>query len=109
VLPLLTAAVGDSDKYVRLYAAQGLASCGPEAKGATKLLIEAVAKEKDPEVRSQEIRALRYIGPAAIEAVPVLTEALKDPSAEVRSQAEKAIKKIRPDPPKPKAPAKTGG
>ena len=109
VLPLLTAAVADSDKYVRLYAAQGLAGCGPEAKGATKLLIEAVAKEKDPEVRSQEIRALRYIGPAAIEAIPVLTEALKDPNEQVRSQAEKAIKKIRPDPPKPTAPAKAGG
>jgi len=109
MLPLLTAAVGDSDKYVRLYAAMGLAGYGPEAKGAAKPLIEAVAKEKDPEVRSQEIRALRYIGPAAIEAVPVLTEALKDPNPQVRTQAEKAIKKIRPEPPKPNPPAKATG
>jgi len=108
VLPLLTAALGDADKYVRLYAAQGLAGCGPEAKGATKPLIDAVAREKDPDVRSQEIRALRYIGPAAIEALPVLTEALKDPNPQVRTQAEKAIKKIRPDPPKPASPAQAG-
>ena len=99
MLPLLTAAIGDSEKYVRMHAAQGLAGYGPEAKGATKTLIDAVAKEKDPEVRSQEIRALRYIGPAAVEAVPMLMEAAKDPNEQVRTQAEKAIKKIRPEPP----------
>jgi len=107
-VPVLATAVRDSDKYVRQYAATALATFGPEAKGALKALIEAVAAEKDPEARAQEIRALRYMGPAAAEAIPVLTEALKDPSKDVRAQAEKALKRIRPEPPKPAAPAKPG-
>jgi HEAT repeat protein len=107
-VPVLATAVRDSDKYVRQYAATALATFGAEAKGALKALIEAVAAEKDPEARAQEIRALRYMGPAAAEAIPVLTEALKDPSKDVRAQAEKALKRIRPEPPKPAAPAKPG-
>jgi HEAT repeat protein len=104
VMPALMAGLRDSDKYMRFYAANGLADYAADAKDAIKPLIEAVAKEKEPDARAREIRALRYLGPAAAEAVPMLTELLKDPNKEVQAQAEKALKKIRPEPPKPNAP-----
>jgi HEAT repeat protein len=97
MLPILTAAVGDTNKYMRLYAATGLASLGPEARGTVKLLMDAVAKEKEPDVKARLIRALRYIGPDAAEAVPMLQDLVKDSNKEVQAQAEKAIKKIKPN------------
>jgi HEAT repeat protein len=115
-VPALAHALGDSEKNARFYAANGLADYGPAAKPALRALIDAVAKEKEPDARAREIRALRYIGPDAAEAVPMLTELLKDPNKEVQSQAEKAIKKIKPEAaraaPGPKSgpvPGKPGG
>ena len=95
-VPALAQALGDSEKNARFYAANGLADFGPAAKPALKPLMEAIAREKEPDARAREIRALRYIGPEAAEAVPMLLELLKDPNKEVQSQAEKAIKKIKP-------------
>jgi HEAT repeat protein len=46
-------------------------------------------------VRSAAILALLKLGPAADEAVPVLTEAQKDRDALVRSYAARALRRIQ--------------
>jgi HEAT repeat protein len=97
VVPPLVAGLEEPDKYWREYVATALAGLGPDARPAIKPLMAAIAKETVPAIKAQQIRALRYIGPAAAEALPMLADLQKDPNGVVRMQADKAIKKIRPD------------
>jgi HEAT repeat protein len=89
----LTAALGDADQYVRSVAAQTIALVGPDAAPAVPALV-AFLKSGDA-ARSSACSALGNIGAGAREALPALTDALSDPDAQVRRQAQTAISKIQ--------------
>jgi outer membrane protein assembly factor BamB/HEAT repeat protein len=82
------------DPYVRIYAAEALASIGPPA-GATKELAKALG-DPVPGVRWAACEALASIGPGAHSAVPQLIEALKDQFLYVRIFAAGALGSIGP-------------
>ena len=75
-VPALIRALKDEDAQVRDIAAGALAGIGPAAVSA---LAQAL-KDEDRFVRGRAAYALGRIGPAAKDAVPALTEALKDKS-----------------------------
>ena len=83
------------DPYVRIYAAEALASIGPNAAKATNALAEALA-DPIPGVRWAACEALASIGPAAQSAVPQLIEALEDEFLYVRIFAAGALGSIGP-------------
>jgi hypothetical protein len=78
---------------VRIYAAEALASIGPNAANATNALAEAL-RDPVPGVRWAACEALASIGPAAHPAVPALIEALKDEFLYVRIFAAGALGSI---------------
>jgi outer membrane protein assembly factor BamB len=83
------------DPYVRVYAAEALASVGPNAARATHALAEALA-DPIPGVRWAACEALARIGPAAHSAVPQLIKALEDEFLYVRIFAAGALGSIGP-------------
>src|SRR5206468_8148734 len=83
------------DPYVRVYAAEALASIGPKAAAATSDLARAVG-DPTPGVRWAACEALTGIGPAAKSAVPQLIEALEDEFLYVRIFAAGALGSIGP-------------
>ena len=83
------------DPYVRIYAAEALASIGPNAAKATHALAEALG-DPIPGVRWAACEALASIGPAAQSAVPQLIEALQDEFLYVRIFAAGALGSIGP-------------
>ena len=83
------------DPYVRIYAAEALASIGPNAAKATPALAEALG-DPIPGVRWAACEALAGIGPAAQSAVPQLIEALEDEFLYVRIFAAGALGSIGP-------------
>lgn len=99
------AAFGDTRKAVtyltvllkgeaRNYAAAGLTAIGPEARGATPLLIEMLENRKDPGDGYAACRALAAIGRDAASALPALRAASQDVSKTVRDAAIYAIREI---------------
>ncbi len=83
------------DPYVRIYAAEALASIGPTAVKATTALAGAL-DDPIPGVRWAACEALASIGPAAESAVPQLIEALKDEFLYVRIFAAGALGSFGP-------------
>ena len=83
------------EPYVRVYAAEALASIGPKAGVATRDLARALG-DPIPGVRWAAAEALASIGPAAQSAVPQLIEALKDEFLYVRICAAGALGSIGP-------------
>ena len=53
-------------------------------------------KKKAMTIRQATIWALGLIGPGAKSAVPALKQALNDSEAEIRTEAEKSLRKIEP-------------
>lgn len=122
-VPALRKAIKDSAFLVRMGACEALGCVGPKAVEAVPDLIDALrddytnvqrqagrALEKigqpavpalvdavrfSPKMRPRAVMILGQIGPAAKEAVPALTDALKDEDQQVRLEAEKALAKIR--------------
>ena len=91
----LVKTLSHEDPYVRVYAAEALASIGPKAATATKDLARALG-DPIPGVRWAACEALASIGPAAQSAVPQLIEALKDEFLYVRIFAAGALGSIGP-------------
>ena len=91
----LVNALSHEEPYVRIYAAEALASIGPKAGAATRDLARAVG-DPIPGVRWAACEALASIGPAAQSAVPQLIEALKDEFLYVRIFAAGALGSIGP-------------
>jgi outer membrane protein assembly factor BamB len=91
----LVKTLSHEDPYVRVYAAEALASIGPKAGAATKDLARALG-DPIPGVRWAAGEALASIGPAAQSAVPQLIEALKDEFLYVRICAAGALGSIGP-------------
>ena len=91
----LVKTLSHEDPYVRIYAAEALASIGPPA-GASKELARALS-DPVPGVRWAACEALASIGPGAHAAVPQLIEALKDEFLYVRIFAASALGSIGPN------------
>ena len=96
VSALVKTLLSHDDPYVRIYAAEALASIGPKAAAATKDLASALG-DPIPGVRWAAGEALSSIGPAASSAVPQLIEALKDKFLYVRICAASALGSIGPN------------
>jgi HEAT repeat protein len=105
--PQLELALKDDVSYVRVEAAGALWAIS-EHKAAIPALIELL-KNEDAGVRYMAAESLERIGPKAKEAVPALTEALKDPGQAsfssptateykaISDEAAKALKNIDPE------------
>ena len=91
----LVRTLSHENPYVRIYAAEALASIGPDAAAATVDLAKAL-DDPIPGVRWAACEALATIGPAAQSAVPQLIEALTDEFLYVRIFAAGALGSIGP-------------
>ena len=91
----LVRTLSHENPYVRIYAAEALASIGPNAGAATVDLARALG-DPIPGVRWAACEALATIGPAAQSAVPQLIEALTDEFLYVRIFAAGALGSIGP-------------
>lgn len=91
-VPVLAAALEDSDRIVRQSAPSALGKIGP---AAVPVLMSAL-KNGDEIVRLRAADALGEIAPDAAEAVPALDAALKDSDEFVRWHAAIALGKIGP-------------
>jgi HEAT repeat protein len=69
------------------------------ASGADAGEVPALIKllhDKDPATRLRTARVLGSLGPVAKDAIPALTETLRDPDIDVRHQALYALRRVRP-------------
>jgi HEAT repeat protein len=83
------------DVRARKTAARKLGNIGPADATALPALLGAL-KDRNPGVRCEVILALVKFGTAAREALPALAEArARDPSAEVRACAARALDRLR--------------
>jgi HEAT repeat protein len=90
-LPMLIAALSDSDATVRGWAAEDIGDIGPRAAGAVPNLV-ALLSAPDAGVRNGACMGLRGIGPVAKSAVPALLwHALFDPDSDTRGFARFAV------------------
>ncbi|WP_406698648.1 HEAT repeat domain-containing protein [Singulisphaera sp. Ch08] len=83
----------DSDRLVRLRAAQALAFApdgSDEAKAGLRVLV-SLLKENHPDIRSQAAGTLGHLGTRASAEIPALTERLKDSELAVRYQVALAL------------------
>src|SRR5262249_40558974 len=89
LLPALTEmATKDKDTELRTFAIYAMAQLGPDA---FEPLFEILTAEKDEGVRATAIQMLGNYGQQSAKAIPFLTEALKDKSAQVRWSAASAL------------------
>ena len=95
-------ALEDSDKFVRGLAIHTIGSIGKDALGAdTDVAVRALAgclKDAVVEIRIDAAEELGNFGPAAREAIPALTLALKDVRQAVRESAAEALKRVQAKP-----------
>jgi HEAT repeat protein len=90
-IPDLTAAMGDSDGYVRMEAARGLAMLHSEKAAAP--LIKTLEADKSPEVRETAALGLRTVQTPAV--FDALVKALKDVAEPVRVAAVSSLAQFR--------------
>lgn len=79
----LVDALGAAEAPLRFSAAQALGERGPQAEAAVGRLVQVTLHDPDPGVRIEAAMALFRIGGQAEKVVPLLVDALQDPS-EVR-------------------------
>jgi HEAT repeat protein len=95
-VPLLVAALGEGNDYLRDAVAQALGGIGPGAREAVPALIEAARHRS---AQDMPIWALGKIGPVTKDVVPFLTrlqELLRDTSPTVRAAAAGTLGRIGP-------------
>src|SRR5262249_7523555 len=83
-LPALPAAPQDADAGVRISVADVLAGLEPARAAMVLPIVSSGLTDKDPQVRRAAAYVLGQLGNGAKDAIPALTAALKDESAEVR-------------------------
>lgn len=93
-LPVLIAALQDSEGDVRAWSAQAIGEIGRDAAEAVPALV-ALLGSADDGSRNSACIALYGIGPAAKDALPGLQMALADKNPDVRRFAQRAIESIR--------------
>lgn len=89
--PAIRAALAELDPTVIDHVLMTVAELGPRA---VPVLTSAV---KEPKMRDSAIRGLERIGPAAKDAVPVLTSVLADKNPQIVADAAMALAAIGPD------------
>lgn len=95
------AELGKPDAKARAKAVKELGRVGPADPAAIPAVTGAL-KDRDAGVRKAAVLALLNLGPAAVEALPVLVEAsTKDADPAVRSHAAKAVERVRGARPEP--------
>ena len=94
-IPALTALLGDPDPGIRLDVADALVKINPEAKDAAIQALAELTKDKRWWVRRGAAKSLGKIGSEAKTAIPILTQLLNDPEADVQKAASEALEKIR--------------
>lgn len=95
----LTAALDDSQSFVRVWAAAALAHIDPSQQRALDILIAGLS-DSQSFVRSLSAWHLGRLGPnlpGIEEAVPILLEMLQDADPSARAEAEVALKAIQAD------------
>src|SRR5262245_27145675 len=98
-VPLMTAALRDTDVRVRACAAEALAETGPLAEPAVPDLVQLLQEDTDSTVRLQATLALANAGPGAKAAIPVLVEKLHGEKVDgVRVNTAVALGMIRSSP-----------
>jgi hypothetical protein len=70
---------------------------GRKVEHSVPSLMKTLKTHKDPKMRYWAAESLGHFGPEAREAVPALSEALKDPDGMVRMGAAYALAEIGPD------------
>jgi HEAT repeat protein len=81
----------DPDSFVGDATADALGRIGMEIRVTVPALVKAL-KSSSPKVRVGAVQALRFIGPAAVDASPALTAACEDADAEVTRWAKCALR-----------------
>jgi HEAT repeat protein len=98
-VPALSRALADSSARVRQQAAQALGMFGEAGFfDVVSELIRAL-HDMDKGVRISAISSLGRIGPKAAKAIPALEHALQDAYVTVRTEAAKALKRVKPEAP----------
>jgi len=92
-VPVLAAALQDSNPDVRRQAIGALIKMGPDAVGVIAALTDAL-KDSDYIVRLGAAEGLMRFGPKARASVPGLKRLLNDPESDVRREAAMALKSI---------------
>ena len=85
--------LADPRADVRLWAAYGVATIGPDAKDAVPALIRLTSDE-DPSVRQAAAYALGRMGPGAEKAAQELAAMLREPNGAIRDAAADALTRI---------------
>jgi HEAT repeat protein len=93
-LPQLREALKDKDPVVRIRAIDVIARLGADAVVALKDLIDCLEKERGAENRVAAIRAIGLMGPAAKDAIPIITKCSCDSNGAVKAAAVDALGKI---------------
>ena len=93
-IPVLMERTKDNSVEVRRYLAEAFGSLGPAAAPAVSVLCDMLASDHDEQTRFEAALALAQVGPAANDAVPVLTRAFTDENRYVRDNAVLALKRI---------------
>jgi HEAT repeat protein len=94
-VPLLIAALADKDEDIRWVATDGLAKSGTASAAAAPKLIELL-RDPSPTVRGGAATALSTLGVAGLSGVSTLEAvAASDRDADVRSEAKRAVTKLR--------------
>jgi HEAT repeat protein len=104
LVPTLTKALADPEKWVRMNTAMALHNLGPDAKDAVPELIAGVSRSENSiavgsftwTIREEMMIALGSIGPDAKDAVPLLKKALQEELDNTRRTAARALGRIGP-------------
>jgi HEAT repeat protein len=104
LVPTLTKALSDPEKWVRMNAAMALHNIGPDAKSAVPELIAGIGRKENNRavgsftwtIREEMMIALGSIGPDAKDAVPLLKSALQEELDNTRRTAARALGRIGP-------------
>jgi HEAT repeat protein len=100
-VPALLKSLKNKDAKTRASAADELGHIGSiraaDAKEAVPVLLEVLKKDKNANVRKSAATAIGKMDPDPKEAVPALTEALKDKVTTVRVAAAGALQMMGPD------------
>jgi HEAT repeat protein/S1-C subfamily serine protease len=95
-VPILGAALKDSDAAVRKNVALALGNLGPQARGVVTDLLDQL-KDSDAEARKAAVVAVGKVGVEGKESVPLLIGLLKDRNVETRRAGAVLLAKLGPD------------
>jgi HEAT repeat protein len=84
-----------TESSVRALCATAVASIAADEEQAVDALVHSLKKKESPTVRARVVRALGSLEEVASRAIPMITDALSDPSAEVRAAAFDSLARLQ--------------